>query len=408
MSLLFIAHPKETDLALFAGGELGPLARWRIEQHLQHCEGCQDAVADFFHLQSEVSELADVPALDWNALAQDISARVRLEAPAAGQKAEGWLTAPRAWQLGLATAALLCTIVVVRQLPLVSENARQAAPAETQAYQPLAMPQADLAKANQAQPAATAPLAAKEAAAKEKAEPQVAQALDKTSSRDSLAARTNEITAGTSAGGSLATPARQDEDFRARAAAPGSTVGQASGLPKTARENPTDIEAEAAPPAAEPPVLQAANTPQALAAVAAAPAAVQAAAPGSRSEADAGAMRDQAGAQAAVSGPRVGIVSGAISRQPAEARQESKTESAEVAELSKAASRPQALLGRRAASAKKSDADNAWPAARGFTVLPAALEDPAVDVGVAADGWISIRAVDANSGTITITDVYVP
>jgi hypothetical protein len=45
---------------------------------------------------------------------------------------------------------------------------------------------------------------------------------------------------------------------------------------------------------------------------------------------------------------------------------------------------------------------------RGFTVLPAALEDPTVDVGVAADGWISIRSVDANTGTITITDVYVP
>jgi hypothetical protein len=57
---------------------------------------------------------------------------------------------------------------------------------------------------------------------------------------------------------------------------------------------------------------------------------------------------------------------------------------------------------------KTAAADERWSPERGFTVLPASLEDPAVDVGVAADGWISIRAVDANSGTITITDVYVP
>jgi hypothetical protein len=66
------------------------------------------------------------------------------------------------------------------------------------------------------------------------------------------------------------------------------------------------------------------------------------------------------------------------------------------------------LLARQAMLDKKTDADRVWAPERGFTVLPAALEDPAVDVGVAADGWISIRAVDANSGTITITDVYVP
>ena len=45
---------------------------------------------------------------------------------------------------------------------------------------------------------------------------------------------------------------------------------------------------------------------------------------------------------------------------------------------------------------------------RGFSVLPAALDDSQADVGVAADGWISIRSLDADTGTITITDVYVP
>ena len=53
MSLLFVGHPKETDLALFAGGELGPIARWRIERHLHGCDWCRDTVADFFHLQGD-------------------------------------------------------------------------------------------------------------------------------------------------------------------------------------------------------------------------------------------------------------------------------------------------------------------------------------------------------------------
>src|SRR5262249_43648154 len=64
--LLFIGHPKEENLALFAGGELGPLARWRIEQHLEKCSSCQDVVADFFHLHSSVTELAELPQIDWN------------------------------------------------------------------------------------------------------------------------------------------------------------------------------------------------------------------------------------------------------------------------------------------------------------------------------------------------------
>ncbi|MEZ5365563.1 MAG: zf-HC2 domain-containing protein [Bryobacterales bacterium] len=55
MSAFFVQHPKETDLALFAGGELGPFARWRIERHLETCPECKQTVADFFHLSEELS-----------------------------------------------------------------------------------------------------------------------------------------------------------------------------------------------------------------------------------------------------------------------------------------------------------------------------------------------------------------
>ncbi len=72
MSLLFWRHPAENDLALFAGGELGPLSRWRIESHLNGCEACRRAVSEFFELRSQVMDLGDLPHLDWGVLGERI------------------------------------------------------------------------------------------------------------------------------------------------------------------------------------------------------------------------------------------------------------------------------------------------------------------------------------------------
>src|SRR5690606_25544702 len=102
MSAFFLGHPKETDLALFAGGEAGPLARWRIERHVESCERCQTLVADFFHLESELSALAELPDVDWNRLAESIEARLA-DARASGAPAEPRRAVP-AWGLGLAAA----------------------------------------------------------------------------------------------------------------------------------------------------------------------------------------------------------------------------------------------------------------------------------------------------------------
>lgn len=119
MSLFYIGHPKETDLALFAGGELGPLARWRIERHLQSCEACQTDVADFFHLQDDLEELAHLPSsVDWDALSLRIREAVAEAGEAQVEPAAGFFQKPLVWQLGLATAAVFCGFVVIQQLPL--------------------------------------------------------------------------------------------------------------------------------------------------------------------------------------------------------------------------------------------------------------------------------------------------
>lgn len=120
MSLFYVGHPRETDLALFAGGELGPISRWRIEKHLQSCEPCRTAVADFFHLQGDLEELSELPSsVDWAGM----SLRIRKAVAEAGETQSDpvrghFFPKPSAWQLGLATAAIICGFIVVRQFPL--------------------------------------------------------------------------------------------------------------------------------------------------------------------------------------------------------------------------------------------------------------------------------------------------
>jgi hypothetical protein len=71
-------HPSEAALALHAGGDLGPIARWRTGRHLKQCETCQEEVAAFQGMRRMVSELSAVPELPWNRLAAEMQANIRL------------------------------------------------------------------------------------------------------------------------------------------------------------------------------------------------------------------------------------------------------------------------------------------------------------------------------------------
>ncbi len=126
MSAFFLHHPRETDLALFAGGELGPLSRWRIERHIEGCEQCEQVTADFFRLPDQISELGELPEVDWNAMAEAIDGRLRAEAAtAAPTPKRGY--GPAVWQLGAAAACLIAVVAVMRQQPTF-EPAESAAP----------------------------------------------------------------------------------------------------------------------------------------------------------------------------------------------------------------------------------------------------------------------------------------
>jgi len=99
-------HPRENDLALLAGGDGGRIQRFLLERHLRNCADCQDKVAEYRDLRSELAEL-EFPDVNWNSLAADMRANIRLglEAGACVRTTQ----VPKRWnpRLTLAFASLL-------------------------------------------------------------------------------------------------------------------------------------------------------------------------------------------------------------------------------------------------------------------------------------------------------------
>jgi anti-sigma factor RsiW len=81
-------HPGQAILALHAGGDLGPLARWRTERHLAKCDECRAEVARFRWAEAILPELAEIPEVPWNRLAAEMKANIRLGV-AAGECVRG-------------------------------------------------------------------------------------------------------------------------------------------------------------------------------------------------------------------------------------------------------------------------------------------------------------------------------
>jgi anti-sigma factor RsiW len=71
-------HPNEATLALHAGGDLGAIARWRTERHLSRCEQCREEVAAYERMRSVLPDLAETPEIQWNRLAAEMTANIRL------------------------------------------------------------------------------------------------------------------------------------------------------------------------------------------------------------------------------------------------------------------------------------------------------------------------------------------
>jgi hypothetical protein len=73
-----MGHPKETTLALHSSGDLGWFAAWRTERHLAKCERCRDEVASFREMREILPDMAELPDVQWNRIAAEMRANIRL------------------------------------------------------------------------------------------------------------------------------------------------------------------------------------------------------------------------------------------------------------------------------------------------------------------------------------------
>ena len=77
-------HPNESQLALFAGGDLGFLDRWRMKQHLSRCSACESEVQALRSASNQIREIAgEMPGdlnidRNWDRLAEEMTGNIRV------------------------------------------------------------------------------------------------------------------------------------------------------------------------------------------------------------------------------------------------------------------------------------------------------------------------------------------
>jgi anti-sigma factor RsiW len=123
-------HPSQETLALHAGGDLGPFARWRIDRHLADCDQCREEVAAFGDMREILPELGEIPEVSWSRLSAEMQANIRLGL-AAGECVrtgevplrQSLFTGVRAAVAVASVAALLVTgLMIERPIPRPSSR----------------------------------------------------------------------------------------------------------------------------------------------------------------------------------------------------------------------------------------------------------------------------------------------
>lgn len=73
-------HPGEIELALFAGGDLGFVDRWRVRNHLRQCAHCRSEVEAYRNGREKIRDLADeMPeGVNWARLSQEMTGNIRV------------------------------------------------------------------------------------------------------------------------------------------------------------------------------------------------------------------------------------------------------------------------------------------------------------------------------------------
>lgn len=108
-------HPSETELALYAGGDLNVVRRFQVGRHIRDCARCSRETDAFASVRRElVNEASQLPAhLNWNRLSAEMSANIHVGLEAGQCVAPGMAAAPErfGWR-SVALAACLSGLLV--------------------------------------------------------------------------------------------------------------------------------------------------------------------------------------------------------------------------------------------------------------------------------------------------------
>ncbi len=133
-------HPAEDKLALYAGGDLGMVEKWRVRSHLNGCQSCRSEVARFEGAGEVLSnECARMPeGLEWGPLSREMAANIRLGLAAGEIVAASGKRAPGlAWRPAAVVASATALLITAWWLNVPAVRPHVAEPQQTGSVQPL-------------------------------------------------------------------------------------------------------------------------------------------------------------------------------------------------------------------------------------------------------------------------------
>ncbi|HUI80966.1 MAG TPA: hypothetical protein VLY24_23745 [Bryobacteraceae bacterium] len=115
-------HPSQATLALHAGGDLGPFARWRVDRHLADCDQCREEVAAYGDVREVLPELSEMPEVAWNRLSAEMQANIRLGLAAGECVRTGDVPLRRSLFTGVRAAVALASVAALLVTGLMIER----------------------------------------------------------------------------------------------------------------------------------------------------------------------------------------------------------------------------------------------------------------------------------------------
>jgi hypothetical protein len=107
-----MTHPSETSLALFAGGEFGVWARWKVSRHVAGCPKCRQEAGEFFETRERLryGSTATPDDANWDRLALEMKSSIRVGLAAGNYAGAG--EAVSRWS-GWRTATVVVPVVAL-------------------------------------------------------------------------------------------------------------------------------------------------------------------------------------------------------------------------------------------------------------------------------------------------------